>query len=167
MSFQHVWSSAFHIASFAPDCGMSLCVNPLTGSSLFFQFCGSPGCTLLVFKAICFGNSSVWYRTQWSGCLVGGAKPLSSGKSSVFLRSLPILSRRASGGFFAKSVVSTIPTCFEAALLPFVVEGLLIWFSGLFRGIYFVCSCRYAVSVRRGELIFLHCHLERSLSFPF
>lgn len=104
---------------------MSLCVNP-ESVLCSFQFYSSPGCTLLVFKAIILGaHLSGTGHSGWSAWC-GRQNPWSSGKSSVFLRSLLIVGNLAWDGAFAESVISDFPASRSAALEPSVMDVLLM-----------------------------------------
>ena len=67
----------------------------------------------------------------------GAQTPLTLEKSSVFLRSLPIVDCGTRVEFFSfcvceRDCVSASANCLSAVFLSFVVEALLVQFSGLF-----------------------------------
>ena len=65
------------------------------------------------------------------------------------------------GGIFLARLCLCLYYHLNAPLLSFVVEALFIKFSGLFRGNYSICGCRFVTSMVGGEFrISLNHHLK-------
>lgn len=95
-------------------------------------------------------------RSQGWGAWCGVQTPHSSGRSSMFVWSLPIVGRQAGGGAFGKTAfLSYSFWCGSFTLCCGVAVQLV------FRGNCCICGCRFVVSMGGNKFrIFIPCHPE-------
>lgn len=81
----------------------------------------APGCVPCWFSKPKIWGVHLQSRSQGLGCLMW-VKPLSTWKSSIFVRPLSVVGHPAGCGIFGKTIISAPSAHLDVALLSFVVE---------------------------------------------